>query len=374
MRYIKINNPSLKDCVGTYLTDDFAIGETTITTTDNTGFVLSGTDDYYIMIGDYGQEKTEIVLVDASESNENSFKISATKFSHEASDPITLITYNQIKIYGLSVTGGAKTIIATVDIDTSAQFTRYAYTGSTYSLFVASYYDSENSAESSFSEQIQASSFSRNSAKKIIEAGLRRAMTQLDENANGILNWEIALEILQDGIDEILTRQRKWSFLNTSYETVTVPDQEYIDNPEDLSYLQFLKVNNKQVTYVSNMVYNLNQLNSSGTPYNYTIKDNKCYLLPKPSQAFTVKFDYYKIPTVVENIATTVPAPFKSILIYYCGCQFAYIRGNEKKGNSLYQMFDRNLELQVQEYTGPMQAGEAESIENTSSLTNDLVL
>jgi coproporphyrinogen III oxidase-like Fe-S oxidoreductase len=83
---------------------------------------------------------------------------------------------------------------------------------------------------------------------------------------------------------------------------------------------------------------------------------------------YDVEYEYYKVPDVINNMSTNIDIPFVPILIYYCGSQFAYIRGNEKKGDSLYKMYVNLLETQVEEYSGPAQDGDPEYIEQTSSL------
>lgn len=371
---LKIANPSLENEPRTYLTADVDIADVDLPVLATTGFVISGAVDYNIIAGEYGQEKTEIKTVDAgSGTNNTNFKIAALSFSHGASDPITFMRYNQIKIYGATSDGGTKNPIDTIDIDCSQQYTEYAYEGTDYDYFYITYYDTANTGsekESDYSDVIHSISQTRNSIKRIIESGLRKAMTSIDENSDSKLNWDIAIEVVQDGIDEILIKKRKWSFLRAiKNNTATVLGQQYIDKPDDLSYLQFLIIDQQLVSHFSHFKYNKQTADGgdadTGKPLYFTEKNNKYYLYPTPDAAYDVIYEYYKRPaTIISNLSTEINVELIPILIYYCASQFAQIRGNDKLSSKMFALFQKVLEEQYIEFTGPEQAM-AESIEIT---------
>ena len=370
---IKIANPPLEDELRTYLTSDIAAAGTDLPVLATTGFVITGADDYYNIIGEYGIEKTEIKLIDAGDASTDAtgFKVAALTFSHEASDPVTFMRYNQIKVYGMATTGATKNLVATIDIDCSQQYTEYTYSGSTYSYFVTTYYNSTDDEESAYSEEIASTSFTRLSCKRIIESGLRKAMTKIDQSPAGELNWTNCLEIVEDGIDEILARKRKWPFLHTiATSATTVSGTDYIIKPTDCCYFQFLIINDYKLQWISQLRYNeLTETDStveSGAPTHFTEKNNKHYLYPTPDAAYEVKQEYYKVPATITTLTTEVDRVFVPVLIYFCGSQFAAIRGNEKKSAELYRKFEKNLELQCIEFSGPMQSGDATEIERTA--------
>lgn len=370
---IRVANPPLEGNNRTYLTSDVNIAETVLDVFSTTGsnFLTTGDVDYYLMIEDYSREKAEIVLVDSSDSStdDSHFKISALIHSHEASDPITYIPYNKVRIYGTATTGGAKTLITTIDIDCTHQFTEYIYEGTDYSYFYTAYYNSNNDKISAYSEEIYNTVLGRTSAKQVVQSALRKALTTVDENQNGKLNWDICLETLNDGLDEIMTRKRKWIFLHTVDETSTdtVASQQYISKPSDLSILEKIKVDGYELDYISKSRYNdytdSGASSNVGKPQYYTIKNNKFYLYPTPDSVYNVSFEYYKYPTEVEDLTDQVDKEFVSILKYYCAAHFCYIRGNETRGDKMFTLYQNVLSLQCDEYTGPEQLGDAESIE-----------
>ncbi len=259
--------------------------------------------------------------------------------------------------------------IAEIDIDVSKQYTTYIHEGDNYNYFYTAYYNSEDETVSAFSDEISYASFGRNSAKRIIESGLRKANTSVDENDNGLLSWNITMETLNDGLDEIMTRKQKWIFLNkVASGSDTVSGTASIDIPDDLALLKFIKVDSIKLDYISGLTYD--QYTASGTttsrPSYYTIRNNKYYLYPTPSGAYSTSYEYYRYPTEITDLTDNIDKEFASILTYFCGYQFASIRGNEKKATELYGQFEKNLERQVIQFTGPSQSGDAEGIEQTN--------
>lgn len=369
----KIANPTLDGNDATFVSSDTAAAATTLPVLSTNGFVITGTSDYYILVGNYGEEKAEIKLVDANGANTDadSFTVAALSFSHSASDPVTFIDYNQVKIYGRTTSGGANNLIATIDIDPSRQYTDYTYEGDTYSYFITSYYNSTGDKESAFSEEITSTTFSQISAKKVIESGLRKAMTKIDENQNSTLSWDIAIDVLNDGLDEIMSRKRKWSFLHTiSSLTSTVGGTAYIAKPDDLSILEHLIINSYTLAWMTRYKYDSYTHNgttsSTGNPTHYTTKNNKYYLYPVPSGAYAIIYEYYKYPTRITDLSQALDREFITILMYYCAAQFSYIRGNDKRGDKMMVFFQNALERQVEEFTGPDQLGDGEPIEQTN--------
>ena len=375
---IKVANPSIENNVRTYLIADTAVAAVTFTVISNTGF--SGTN-FYVMIGEYGDEKAEIKLV--SSFNGVTFTVAALTYSHEASDPITFMDYNQINIYGMATAvdpGVTDSPLATKEIDCTELFTEYTYEvtpPSTYPYFCTAYYNSTATKISAFSEIISSSSFTRKSIKRVIESGLRKAMTKIDDTIEGDINWDNALDIVQDGIDEILARKRKWSFLRkidtTTYDTTA--NVSFVAKPTDLSLLEYIIVGDYKLDLFSQNDY-LTRIKggatvSTGAPTHYTEMNNKYYFYPTPNAALNVEYYYYKLPALIEDLSTEIDNVFVPVLIYYCGSQFAFLRGNDKRGDKLYSSFEKLLEQLCVEFSGP-ESADAESVEQTSFISTEL--
>jgi len=373
---LKFANPPLDGQPRTYLTSDVSATDTTTPVRSTSGFVITGAVDYYNLYGSYGEEKAEYKLVDASDAatDADSFKVAALSFSHEASDPVTRIPFNQIIVYGLTVTGGTKNEIEIIDIDASRQYTAYTYEGSTYAIFVIAYYNSNTGDFGTYSAEITPTTFTRQTCGKIIKAGLRKAMTHIDENPDGDITWDVALEVVQEGMDEIITRKRIWPFLETvDSSQSTTASVAYIEKPTNMNQLLFIKVNDFKIDWMSLKDYHryTDGINSTGVPTNYTVRDDKYYLIPTPDSAYDVEFDYYKRPAVGLTLVSEVDIPFVPILIYFCASQFALIRGNDKRSDKMYALFAAQLERQVEEFGAPTQLGDAEYVEEDSIYGED---
>lgn len=372
---IRVANPPLEDNARAFLTQDVAAGATTIPITSTLGFPGTTADDFYAIIGDYGDEKAEIVLVAASSLTGTAATISPLVKSHEASDPVTYVGYNKINFYGLSTpTSSTHNLITSKDIDTTEQYTEYTYTATAYSYFSTAYFDEANDEISSYSEIISSTSFTRRSAESIVYSAARRANTTIDENKNSRLNLDIALEILQDGLDEIAAKKKRWAFWHTidsSESTVaTVP---YISKPDDLTQLETIKVGDRYLRWITPSDYRAysSGVKSTGKPEFYTERNGLYYLYPVPDSAYVVEKEYYKVPDVINNMSTELPIPLIPVLKYYCSSRFANIRGNETRASKDDEMFNSLLMDQIEEYTGPMQDGDAEYIDSTSELNED---
>lgn len=376
VRKVKLRtaNPPLYENNRTYLSGDIAVGVTTVPVLSTMGFTITGTVDYAALIGAYGEEKSEIVTIDANGAGTNTtgFTTTATKYAHEGSTPLTFIPFNQIKIYGMTTSGGTKTLIATIDIDCSQQATEYIYEGDTYLYFVTTYSNSIETKESGYSDEYSASSFGHNSVNRIIKSGLRKAGTNIDENADADLSWDVAMEILQDGIDEIISRKKKWPFLHKidSTTTSTISGTAYVSIPDDCLIIETIKYDGKKIPWISprdyNYIMDTTATPESGEPVNYTIKNNKIYLRPVPNSVKSITYEYYYTPADISSLATDIPQPFVAMLTYYCGSMFASIRRNTKVKDDLYKNFGMLLEQQVEEYTGAEQIGDAEYVEFTA--------
>lgn len=369
---IKVANPPLEDNIRTLLTADVNSAAVSITILSKTGLFLAQRGaKYYVIINDYDQEGSEIKLVTADDTDNKTLSIAALSNSHSASDPVTFIPYDKIRFYGMATPDATPTLLATVPIDTTQQFTEYVYTGTDYSYFCSAYYNSNDDNISSYSEIIETADFGRTSAKRVIESALKKALTKIDESSNSLLSWDTAISILNDGLDEIMARKRKWIFLHTILSgSNTVAGNENIDIPTNLAYLENLKVNNQRLKWISHFEYDTAVYNSivqeNGKPQYYTIKNGKYALYPKPDSALSVIYEYYAYPTEVEELNDSIPIAFIPALVFYCAAHFCYVRGNDKRGDKMYIFYQKVLEQQVEEFSGPDQLGDAERVEQTN--------
>lgn len=128
------------------LTADVAAAATTLTVNSTAGLTAGD----YIILGEPGREKTEIVKITTVASG-TSLTVPAISYAHKEMDPVYRTPYNQVKVYSSSSESGAYTNISgsplAMEVD---QFYTYlvdsAGTSSTWYKF--SYYNSTSASES----------------------------------------------------------------------------------------------------------------------------------------------------------------------------------------------------------------------------------
>lgn len=107
-------NPLTENLEKSYLAQSYPLGVTSVEAKNNLEFVINDR----VMIGEMGQEKTEIVTVSAVNANGTTLTVGTTLFPHEANSPITKLQFDQVKFYR-SITGldGTYNILPTVALD-----------------------------------------------------------------------------------------------------------------------------------------------------------------------------------------------------------------------------------------------------------------
>ncbi len=115
-KLLKARNVELiEDTKSTYLTAAIAATGTTLTVKDNTNFL---SDNQYIMIGEPGENATEIIQVAGAGTAGTSITIddegsSGCDFSHGIGTPIYAIGYNQTEFSHSATATGTKAVLAT---------------------------------------------------------------------------------------------------------------------------------------------------------------------------------------------------------------------------------------------------------------------
>lgn len=375
-KVIKIANPSLDQNPRTYLWQDIVATATTLTVLDTTWFedISTEADKYFVIIGNYWEERAEITTVTAKTNT--TFTVSATKFSHSASDPVTFIPYDSIRFYWMETEAGTPNLLSTTNIDVTSNFTSYTYTWEDYSYFLSRYYRSiATAAESASSDIFSINTFTKYSVKNIIESWVAKALTRIDENQNSVLNINKCLIFANEALEYIKLKKRTWQFLHKISTTnslwgalVTVSWTNYIVNkPIDISNIESVKVDWTLLDYASHKkIDTMYDSTASGKPYHWTIRGWEMYLYPTPDAAYNIILEYFKDPATISSLTDTVDKEFMIPVTLYIWAQAAYTRGNDKRGDKLMAEFENTMASLIEEHTGPWQTWDAEEVEYTS--------
>ena len=127
----------------------------------NVTLVLDNNDHFanteYIVVGREGSEQAELCQINAAVSGGTDVRVATLVRSHKAGEPITKYRYNKRKFYGATSETGSYTELTgdgspvTIQVD-DPQGTLIEYTGSTYTYFKSTYYNSQTTDETSIAD------------------------------------------------------------------------------------------------------------------------------------------------------------------------------------------------------------------------------
>ena len=166
MPYIPIRNPDISDTEKTYLTSACVASGATISVADYEGY----SDNDYLVLGPYGQEGSEVVLIDDASIDET-ISLDATKrpkYAHSSNTQVSLIFWNQVEISSSSSEAGTFSVLATLDLEVDDEYTFYNDTaGSSSTWYKVRFKNSTSSTYSDYSDVVQATGYKANSRGRL---------------------------------------------------------------------------------------------------------------------------------------------------------------------------------------------------------------
>jgi hypothetical protein len=215
---VRVKHPNIEYNPRTYLGASVAAAGTTLTVRDNAGFLSGFTNNERVVLGAYGDERTEIKRITSDPSAGTTLAVAAVTFAHPIDTPVTQILWDQVEIHGNSTNStSGTTTIATISLTPDEDFTQYTVTGSTYAFYFARYKNSTSSTTSSFSDGVASTGYAQNTRALIKQRALARSGVTLgfpladgETISDEFLNAEIAA--CETDIEQ---RSQKWAFLLT---------------------------------------------------------------------------------------------------------------------------------------------------------------
>jgi hypothetical protein len=173
-----IQNPELTYEEKTYLTADYLTG-TSLTIRNNEGF----TSNWFVIVGEPGQEQTECKQISSSTGNETLTLSGALKFSHPKSCPVYLSQWDKVSVErsALATSGFAAITDSPFLIewdDEELTSTIIDSAGSASHYFRWRFYNSITLTYSSYSGVISGGGLDRNQAGYVIEKVRKNSATQ----------------------------------------------------------------------------------------------------------------------------------------------------------------------------------------------------
>lgn len=223
-------NPETTDLEKSYLSTAYSVGAVTILVKNNDRFVANDR----IMIGEMGQEKTEVVTVSNVSADGNTMTIGATVFSHEAEAPVYKLRFDQARFYRSTTTSdGVYSLLTTVNLDVDNANLSTLYddtTGLATYYYKMTVYHSISTLESAYSDPIGGSGWQRYQVGNIIDEILQEVS---DINEQNVTRSEL-LGYFNDVNDDLQNRvSRPYDFLRTRSNLTRTAATNYINFPVD---------------------------------------------------------------------------------------------------------------------------------------------
>lgn len=260
----------------------------TLTVKNNTGFT---TDNTYLIIGEIGQEKTEIVQINGAGSAGTSITIDreggagGLRFDHDIDTPVYVSDYNQIRFYhGSTSTASASTALAAAAsaVTPDMNFTRYEDTTNTTGYGFCRFYNATTTTCSVYSNAIPYTGYTgqmlRSMRKKV-----RRLLNEPDETQ--ITDDDITDEL--NLAQKEVAHDRLWTFYEKTKSFSTVANQYEYTLATDVFKTYDCKMDTQPLAVIDMKRWNILRWDAdeTGDPTHITFWRNRARVYPYPSSS-----------------------------------------------------------------------------------------
>ncbi len=219
-------NISTENLEKTFLTTSVSATGTALTVKNNDRF----SDNDWILVGEMGHERSEIVQVNGAVTKGTAITTDALTFDHDNNTPIYKIDYNQVRFYKSTTgSGGSYSVVSTQEIDVDNKDLQTVYddaTGTSASYYKVDFYNSQTTTATSQSDPIAGSGYTTFQIGKVIEDVAR----EVGDTEFQFISPEEWIAVANECSEDLQSRTKKpYKFLGTSEALSTVLNQRYID-------------------------------------------------------------------------------------------------------------------------------------------------
>jgi len=259
--------------------------DTVLTIKNNTGFEQND----YVIIGQIGQEKTELKQVNAAVAAGTALTVTALTFAHDIDTPIYRVDFDQVAYYHATVasTTPAPDLLPTgaptpIDITPDSTFSRYEDTEFTTGYGFVRFYNSTTGDYSVYSAPIPYSGYT-NKMFRNIRQKVRRLLNEPDDSV--ITDGEIDDEI--DLAQKEIAHDRMWSFYEKTKSFSSVANQYEYSLASDCYKLFDSKFDSQPLAVMGLKEWNIHRWDTdvTGDPTKICIWRNKARVYPYPSDS-----------------------------------------------------------------------------------------
>jgi hypothetical protein len=277
-----------KDREKTFLTASVAVAGTTLTVKAVDG--IAWADNDWIIVGEIGTANAEVLQINGAVSDGTSLTIDnagsgGARYAHSADEPVYRLDYNKVKFYQASTATGAKTLLATNELQPDDYETRYEDTANTTGYGFAAFFNSLTSALSPYSDAIPYEGQSSKSLAKMID----KVRTLIDENNDDFISDSDIVDAINDKQRDIIN-ERLWTFNECEYTASSVDNQFEYDIPEYIKTLHTVRFNTKPLVKISEGKWEILHWDTnteSDNPTHCGVWNDKVRVYPRPSESAT---------------------------------------------------------------------------------------
>ena len=302
MRTIKVSNQDLlQDADHTSLSSSATAAGSTLTVYSIADFAT----DQALIIGEFGQEGSEIIKTHASTdpSGTTITLASALVKSHPKDTKVYIIPYDQVQFFYAATEDGSKTTLSTSDVNEESDETTYSDTTYTSGYYFTRFYNSIDNTHSDYSDAIPYGGFADNTVGYVIDL----AMKETNKKFSDTLTYEMLTNEINACLRFVRGKLKRWSDVQVfNYElddalveddyTWTLPS-DYYDPNSNRSLTQIWLEDQDNLIYVDKQEFDdADRDSSSGTPKYYTVYDGSVYITPKVHEDYeddVLYMDYY---------------------------------------------------------------------------------
>lgn len=260
-----------------------------LTIDDNNDFVA----DDYVLIGEIGKAQSEIFKVNTAVTAGTTIQADSLTFPHNIGKPLYKVPYNQVKFYRSATLAGAKTLLATLNIDADNEYTIYVDSANTTGYLFFTLYNETTTAESDYS-----AGFSYDNSPYGSRIKIREFVTSP-------LNWNRPLDedtfnSLCDFAESEIFSIKLWRFREKTATFNSVASQQSYTKTAagvtDLGQLLYATYDGNPVFPVSLRIHKRLNWNSiqSGIPRTVCEFADSLLFTPVPPEIKVIELFYYK--------------------------------------------------------------------------------
>lgn len=271
-------------------------------------------DNDFIVIGETGEGQSELIDINNTVTAGTDIRVSTLKYPHEVGTQIYLVKYDQIKFYHAATPAGAKTTLATKNINVDEELTEYVDTAHSTGYGFFALYNSVTTDLSDYS-----SAFPYSLMKMGAKAQIRRLVKGFFQDDIDEDIFDMLLTIAQDEVFRIFP----WRFREKTVTFETTADQKIYDFVDDVGItdfgtLAFLSYNDEPVGFASfkeNEALNWGNLISS-SPRVAHIWANGLEFTPAPDAEVTVTMKYWKLAPELDEETTETDVTMPQMIAF----------------------------------------------------------